>query len=85
MQGRYLVGVHKTTIEDSYHHSLATEPLLVHFDAIQRLHLRLGSTIVVGIRLPLIQFLAERGAFALSDGIRGREYFQSLGDEGETL
>ena len=85
MQRRNLIHIHESAVENSNHHSPAQMSGSMHALAVERLDLRIGSTIFAYSTSPIVQVLAHTASDALTDRIGSRENLHLPGDEIEFI
>ena len=85
MQRRNLIHIHESAVEDSNHHSLAQMSGSMQPLAVERMDLRIGSTIFAYSTSPIVQSPANATSDALTDRIGSREDLHFPGDEIEFI
>ena len=85
VQGRNLIHIHESAVENGYHHPLAAIAYLVEFLAVQRLQLSIRSAIHSIAGTPLVQSLAHIRAHSLAYGIGSLEHLLHPGDKLQTF
>ena len=81
VQGRNLIHIHESAVENGYHHPLTAIAYLVEFLAVQRLQLSISSAIHPIAGTPFVQSLAHIRAHSLTNGIGSLEHLLHPGDE----
>ena len=85
MQRRNLIHIHESAVEDSNHHSFAQMSGSMQPLTVERLDLRIGSTIFAYSTSPIVQSPANATSDALTDRIGSREDLHFPCDEIEII